>query len=147
MNKAILIGNLTRDPEYTTTTSGVAKCTFTLAVQRRFANAQGVREADFISIVCWRQTAELCAKYLSKGRKCCVEGSIQTRSYDAQDGTKRYVTEVIADSVEFLPSAQRSDPGPTPPPERPQPPTGQQMHMHDMPNQGFVEVDNDELPF
>lgn len=108
MNKAILIGNLTRDPEYTTTISGVAKCSFTLAVQRRFANADGKREADFIPIITWRQTAENCAKYLAKGRKCCVEGTIQTRSYDAQDGTKRYVTEIIADSVEFLGGAQAS---------------------------------------
>ena len=147
MNKAILIGNLTRDPEYTTTTSGVAKCTFTLAVQRRFTNAQGVREADFISIVAWRQTAELCAKYLTKGRKCAVEGSMQTRSYDAQDGTKRYVTEIIAENVEFLASAQKADPGPTPPPERSAPPQGQQMHMNQMQNQGYTEVDDDELPF
>ena len=146
MNKAILIGNLTRDPEYTTTTSGVAKCTFTLAVQRRFTNAQGVREADFISIVAWRQTAELCAKYLAKGRKCAVEGSIQTRSYDAQDGTKRYVTEIIADSVEFL-SYNNADPGPTPPPERPAPMKGEQMSMRNMQNQGYTEVDDDELPF
>ena len=92
MNKAILIGNLTRDPETMTTSSGITKCNFTVAVQRRFANAQGVREADFIPVVCWRQTAELCARYLSKGRKVAVEGSIQVRSYDAQDGTKRYVT-------------------------------------------------------
>lgn len=146
MNKAMLIGNLTRDPEYTTTAGGVAKCAFTLAVQRRFANAQGVREADFISIICWRQTAELCTKYLAKGRKCAIEGTIQTRSYDAQDGTKRYVTEIIADSVEFLANAQRQDPGPTPPPERPQPPSGRQMHMNDVP-EGYTEVDDDELPF
>ena len=102
MNKAILIGNLANDPESRTTQSGIAQCTFRLAVQRRFANAQGVREADFLTIVCWRQTAELCARYLSKGRKVAVEGSIQTRSYDAQDGTKRYVTEIVADNVEFL---------------------------------------------
>lgn len=147
MNKAILIGNLTRDPETTTTIGGVAKCAFTLAVQRRYANADGVREADFIPIIAWRQTAELCAKYLSKGRKVAVEGSIQTRSYDAQDGTKRYVTEVIADNVEFLQSAQRQDPGPTPPPERPAPPRGEQMRMRDMPGNGYTEVDDDELPF
>lgn len=147
MNKAILIGNLTRDPEYTTTVGGVAKCAFTLAVQRRFANAQGVREADFINIVAWRQLAENCAKYLAKGIKCAVEGAIQTRSYDAQDGTKRYVTEIIADSVEFLPSAQRANPGPTPPPERREPPRGEQLHMNQMHNQGFTEVDDDELPF
>ena len=102
MNKAILIGNLTRDPEYTTTASGIACCRFILAVQRRFANADGKREADFIPIIAWRQLAENCAKYLAKGRKVAIEGTIQTRSYDAQDGTKRYVTEIIADNVEFL---------------------------------------------
>ena len=144
MNKAILIGNLARDPEYAATTGGVAKCSFTIAVQRRFTNADGVREADFISIVTWRQLAENCAKYLAKGRKVAVEGVIQTRSYDAQDGTKRYVTEIIADSVEFLGGAQaKNDPGPTPPPERKEL-KGEQMNMH---NSGFVEVDDDELPF
>ena len=85
MNKAILIGNLTRDPETRTTASGVTMCQFTIAVNRRFVNQQGVREADFIPIVTWRQTAELCSRYLSKGRKVAVEGVIQVRSYDAQD--------------------------------------------------------------
>lgn len=102
MNKAILIGNLASDPETSTTQSGISKCTFRLAVQRKFANQQGVKEADFLPIVCWRQTAELCARYLAKGRKVAVEGTIQTRSYDAQDGSKRYITEIVADSVEFL---------------------------------------------
>ena len=144
MNKAILIGNLTRDPEYATTSGGVAKCSFTVAVQRRFANADGKREADFIPVITWRQLADNCAKYLAKGRKVAIEGTIQTRSYDAQDGTKRYVTEIIADNVEFLGGAQNSaDPGPTPPPERKEL-QGEQMNMH---NGGFTEVDDDELPF
>ena len=103
-----MIGNLANDPKSRTTSSGIATCTFRLAVQRRFANASGVREADFIPVVCWRQTAELCSKYLLKGRKVAVEGSIQTRSYDAQDGTKRFVTEIIADNVEFLSSREES---------------------------------------
>ena len=142
MNKAILIGNLTRDPEARTTASGVAVTTFTIAVNRRFTNQQGVREADFIPIVTWRQTAELCARYLSKGRKVAVEGSIQTRSYDAQDGSKRYVTEIIADSVEALGSrddgqARPHDNGPTPPPAVPAAPS----------SNDFTEVDDDELPF
>ena len=107
MNKAILIGNLTRDPESRTTTSGTNVCSFTLAVNRRFVDKQtGQREADFINIVTWRQTAELCARYLTKGRKVAVVGTIQSRSYDAQDGTKRYVTEVVADEVEFIGAAQ-----------------------------------------
>ena len=144
MNKAILIGNLTRDPETMTTSSGITKCNFTVAVTRRFANQQGVREADFIPVVCWRQTAELCARYLSKGRKVAVEGSIQTRSYDAQDGTKRYVTEIVADNVEFLSS--REDGGsrqgnyapaaPAPAPRSAAPASSD-----------FTEVDDDELPF
>ena len=143
MNKVILIGNLAADPESRTTQSGVAQCTLRLAVQRRFANQQGVREADFFTIVCWRQTAEFCSRYLSKGRKIAVEGSLQTRSYDAQDGSKRYVTEIIADNVEFCDSRPdgarpRTD---NPPPVQ-EPPAGYGMN-----NGGFTEIDDDELPF
>ena len=147
MNKAILIGNLANDPETRTTQSGIAQCTFRLAVQRRFANAQGVREADFLTIVCWRQTAELCARYLSKGRKVAVEGSIQTRSYDAQDGSKRYVTEIIADNVEFLSS--RGEEGARPSGyEAPAPFTAAPKQEASAPvGGGFTEVDDDELPF
>ena len=143
MNKVILIGNLAADPESRTTQSGVAQCTLRLAVQRRFANQQGVREADFFTVVCWRQTAEFCSRYLSKGRRIAVEGSLQTRSYDAQDGSKRYVTEVIADNVEFCDSRPdgarpRTD---NPPPVQ-EPPAGYGMN-----NGGFTEIDDDELPF
>ena len=146
MNKAILIGNLTRDPETMTTSSGITKCNFTVAVQRRFANAQGVREADFIPVVCWRQTAELCARYLSKGRKVAVEGSIQTRSYDAQDGTKRYVTEIIAENVEFLGS--RDDGARSGGYDAPAAPASAAPRQQAAPaNGGFTEVDDDELPF
>ena len=102
MNKVILIGRLARDPEMRTTPSGVATTSFTIAVQRNYANAQGDREADFISCVAWRKQAENIAKYCSKGSQVAVDGRIQTRNYDAQDGTKRYVTEVIADNVSFL---------------------------------------------
>ncbi len=102
MNKVILIGNLTKDPELATTNSGISVCRFTLAVTRNFANAEGEREADFLDIIVWRGQAENCHKYLRKGSKCAVVGSIQKRSYDAQDGTKRYVTEIIAETVEFL---------------------------------------------
>ena len=143
MNKAILIGNLANDPESRTTSSGIAQCTFRLAVQRRFANAQGVREADFLTIVCWRQTAELCARYLSKGRKVAVEGSIQTRSYDAQDGTKRYVTEIVAENVEFLSSREEGQRGGYDAPAAPAP----RMQQATAGNGGFTEVDDDELPF
>lgn len=105
-----------------------------MAVQRRFANAQGQREADFLTVVAWKQTADFCNKYLAKGRKVAVEGSIQTRSYDAQDGSKRYVTEIIADHVEALTSVN-ADNGPTPPSSR------------EDKAEDFTEVDDDELPF
>ena len=143
MNKVILIGNLAADPELRQTSSGLPVCTFRLAVQRRFSNAQGVREADFFTIVAWRQTAELCNRFLTKGRKCAVVGSLQTRSYDAQDGSKRYVTEVVADEVEFIGGQQgnqnQGNYGEVPPP--PAPPASYQS------NTGFTQVDDDELPF
>ena len=102
MNKAILIGRLTRDPEVRYTQSGVAVCTFTLAVDRRFAHKDandGQPTADFIPIVTWRKLAEICGNNLAKGRRISVEGRIQVRSYDAQDGSKRYVTEIVADEL------------------------------------------------
>lgn len=108
MNKVILIGNLTKDPELSTTNSGINYCRFTLAVPKRFANA-GDRDAEFINIVVWRVQADNCHKYLKKGSKACVVGSLQTRSYDAQDGSKRYVTEVVAEEVEFLSTRNSAD--------------------------------------
>ena len=118
MNRATLIGNLTRDPDLRMTNGGVSVCTFSIAVQRRFANQQGERPADFFNIVCWRGLADNCGKYLHKGSKVGVHGSIQNRSYEAQDGTKRYVTEIIADEVEFLEragqNAERSHQAPPP---------------------------------
>ena len=102
MNKCILIGNLTKDPEITTTSQGVSVCRFTLAVTRRFANSEGERDTDFISIVAWRALADNCHKFIKKGSKVAVVGNIQSRSYDATDGTKRYVTEIVAEEVEFL---------------------------------------------
>ena len=105
MNHVEIIGNLARDPEARTTQSGVAVTTFTVAVNRRFTNQQtGPRDADFFNIVTWRQLAELCAKYLAKGRKVAVVGSIQNRTWEDADGNKRYATEIIADEVEFLTS-------------------------------------------
>ena len=102
MNKVILIGNLTKDPEITTSTNGVSVCRFSIAVSRRFANADGNRDTDFLNIVVWRGLADNCHKFLKKGSKVGVVGSLQTRSYDATDGSKRYVTEIVADEVEFL---------------------------------------------
>ena len=134
MNRIILIGNLVADPEARTTQSGISQSTFRIAVQRRFANQQGVRESDFFTVIAWRQTAEFVNHYLTKGSKVAVEGSVQVRSYDAQDGSKRYITEVIADSVESLTSKRES--------ERPA----------DAPNVApkddrFIEVDDDGLPW
>ena len=108
MNKVILIGNLTKDPEISTTTNGVSVCRFALAVTRRYTNASGEREADFINVVVWRALAENCHKFLRKGSKAAVVGTLQSRAYDAPDGTKRYVTEVVADEVEFI-STKNSD--------------------------------------
>ncbi len=102
MNKVILIGRLTRDPELRMTQSGIASTNFSIAVQRNYTNQNGERDADFINCVAWRRQAENISKYCSKGSQVAVEGRIQTRSYDAEDGNKRYVTEVIADNVTFL---------------------------------------------
>lgn len=136
MNSVIIIGNLTKDPEAHTTQNGISRSTFTVAVQRRFKNSDGKHDADFLTVVAWRQTADYCNKYLSKGRKVAVEGSIQTRSYDAQDGSKRYVTEIIADNVESLDKGN-ADRGTTP--DKP-PKTNAEK-------EDFVEVEDDELPF
>ncbi len=109
MNKVYLIGNLTRDPELTTTTSGISVCRMSIAVGRRFTNAEGSRETDFFNITAWRGTADNCAKFLKKGNKIAVSGSIQTRTYEKTDGTKGFSIDIVADEVEFLSS--RNDNG------------------------------------
>lgn len=109
MNKVLLVGNLTKDPELTTTTNGISVCRFSIAVSRRYVGASGERETDFINIVVWRGQAENCHKYLKKGSKCGIVGTLQTRSYDAQDGSKRYVTEVVADEVEVISTNRNQD--------------------------------------
>ena len=109
MNKVFLIGRLTRDPELRYTGSNTAVATFSLAVNRNFTNANGEREADFINIVVWRKQAENVKNYLSQGSQVAIDGRIQTRSYDDQNGQKRYVTEVVADNVEFLGSKGSSN--------------------------------------
>jgi len=98
----ILIGRLTADPELRYTPQGVAVTTFRIAVDRPFTNQQGERETDFFPIVTWHKLAEVCARNLSKGRLVAVEGRLQTRSYQGQDGGTRWMTEVVADSVRFL---------------------------------------------
>ena len=104
MNKVVLLGRLTKDPEMRTTQNGKSVCSFTVAVDRRFVNAQGNREADFLPCVAWDKTAEFIGKHFCKGRKIAVSGSIQTRNYQAQDGSKRFVTEIMVDEVDFADS-------------------------------------------
>ena len=151
MNQVQLVGNICRDPEYRTLPSGVTCCQFTVACQRRFKNQSGVYEADFLNCVAWRQTADFVHRHFIKGNKIGLTGSLQTRSYDAQDGSKRYVTEVLVESVEFV--APRSDgdnqggygdPGPTPPAQNHQAQQAQQPQSRGE----FEEVDDDDdLPF
>lgn len=104
MNKAILMGRLVRDPELRATQGNIPVCTFTLAVDRRFKNANGERQADFIPVVAWRQQAEFVSKYFKQGSKMLLVGNIQTRSWDDAEGKKRYATEVIAEEVHFAES-------------------------------------------
>ena len=101
MNKVFLIGNLTKDPELSNTNNGIPVCKFHLAVSRRFSKPEKP-ETDFLPIIVWRGQAENCGKFLKKGSKAAVAGSIQTRTYDANDGSKRYITEIVADEVQFL---------------------------------------------
>lgn len=155
MNKAILVGNLTRDPESHSVSSGNSCATFTIACNRRYVNQQGVREADFINCVAWRATADFVMRYLTKGSKVAVDGTIQTRTYDAQDGSKRYVTEVVVDNIEFAGSRGDSQ---RPRDDVPPPPAPPAQSMGDPgPSftggaarnsaKGFTEVEDDELPF
>ena len=132
MNKIILIGNLTRDPESNTTPSGVNFTRFSIAVNRPFANSDGERVADYFNIVAWRKLAENCAKHLFKGNKVGVSGSVQQRQYEDRDGIKRTTFDVVAEEVEFLTPRQNDGQRDTPPNSVPA---------------GMQEVDNDDLPF
>ncbi len=136
LNKAILIGRLTRDPELKYLQNGTAVASFTLAVDRTFKNKDGEKEADFIPIVAWRKTAELCGKYLTKGSQAAISGRIQTRSYDANDGSKRYVTEIVADEVQFIGGKGEG--------------TKNNFADNDnfgVPMEGFSEIDDIDVPF
>lgn len=117
-NRIILIGRLTRDPELRYVPSGAPVASFTLAVDRPFRDQQGNRETDFIDVVAWRKLAEQVSQYMSKGRMVAVEGRLQIRSYETQDGQKRKVAEVVADGVRFL---DRARPGPGGGPKEPAP--------------------------
>ena len=143
MNKVILIGNLTRDPETRATSQGTTLCSFGLAVNRR-RKSEGQPDVDFFNVTAWRQLGDLCARYISKGRKVCVVGQIQIRTYDAQDGTKRTAVDIVADDIEFLSSAQQGgDYAPhAAAPAAPAAPSG-----FSPAESGFTQVDEDELPF
>ena len=101
MNKIVLIGNLTHDPETRSTPNGVSVCSFTIAVNRRFASPGGEKQTDFFRINAWRQLADVCSRYLAKGRKVAVIGELQARTYEAKDGTTRLSLDVSADEVEY----------------------------------------------
>ena len=135
MNKVILVGNLTRDPELTTTNSGVSVCRFSLAVQRRFGSGDNGPQADFFNIVVWRAQAENCHKFLKKGSKCGVVGRIQNSTYEASDGTKRYATDIVAEEVEFLNSRNSGDGS-----DAPSKPTSNETAE-------LEPIDDDSLPF
>ncbi|EEO1204431.1 single-stranded DNA-binding protein [Listeria monocytogenes] len=114
MNRVVLVGRLTKDPELRYTPAGVAVTTFTLAVNRTFTNQQGEREADFINCVVWRKPAENVANFLKKGSMAGVDGRVQTRNYEGNDGKRVYVTEIVAESVQFLEPKQNAVEGSTP---------------------------------
>ena len=145
MNKLTIIGNLTRDPELRTTSTGVSVCDFTVAVNRRQRkDAQnGQPDADFFRVSAWRERGELCAKYLAKGRKVCVIGPVSVRTYTGNDGVMRASLEVTADEVEFLSSrndAEAAGSYTAPAVEAPAP-------SAETPAAGFTAVETDELPF
>lgn len=111
MNKVILVGRLTKAPELRTTQSGVSVCSFTVACDRRFQKEGEERQADFINCIAWRNTADFISNYFTKGTRIALDGSIQTHSWDAEDGTKRYATEVLVDHAEFAQSKSEGNSG------------------------------------
>jgi single-strand DNA-binding protein len=151
MNRVVLVGRLTKDPELRYTPSGVAIATFTLAVNRAFTNQQGEREADFINCVVWRKPAENVANFLKKGSLAGVDGRVQTRNYEGQDGKRVYVTEVLAESVQFLEprNANNSERGGYSQGGQEGSPYGQeqrnqnQNQNQNQRNQGYTRVDED----
>ena len=160
MNRVDLVGRLTRDPELRHTTSGRAVCQINLAINRTFTNQNGEREADFINVVVWDKQAENVSKYVSKGRLVSVEGRLQSRSYDDKDGKKVYVTEVVANNVQFLstgnsngsnnnysvPEASPFDFGTAPAPSRPV----ETVSVEKDPFESFgesVTISDNDLPF
>jgi len=160
MNRVVLVGRLTKDPEVRALPTGNSVATFTLAINRNFKNKEGNIDADFINISVFGRQAENVGKYVSKGSQIGIEGRIQSRSYDAQDGTKRYVTDVVADNVEFMGSARNNNDNSAPVNayvdttssvymDQPSPETGVDISTED-PFKNFgseVALSDDDLPF
>ena len=159
MNKAILIGRLTKDPELRTTPTGRNVCQFSVAVSRNFTNANGEREADFINCVVWDKQAENLVKYQKRGNQIAVEGRIQTRNYDDKDGKKVYVTEILASNISFLDSKGTSTAGNTSFNNLPEPPmedtssnnsSMETVSVEKDPFEAFgdsIEISDNDLPF
>lgn len=144
INRVVLVGRLTKDPELRTTPSGVNVATFTLAVNRTFTNANGEREADFINVVVFKKQADNVNKYLSKGSLVGVEGRIQSRSYENQEGRRIFVTEVVADSVQFLEPKNNNQQNSQSQQQRGQAPAGNDPFSN---SSGPIDIQNDDLPF
>ena len=156
MNKAILIGRLTRDPELRTTPTGRNVCQFSIAVNRTYTNASGEREADFINCVVWDKQAENLVKYQKKGNQIAVEGRIQTRNYDDKDGKKVYVTEILASNISFLDAKGTSNNGGGSFSNLPEPPMEESNNVMETvsvekdPFEAFgdsIEISDNDLPF
>mgnify|MGYP000971246118 FL=1 len=131
LNKVILMGRITAEPELRYTTSNTPVCSFTLAVERDYKDSEGNRQADFINCQAWRNTAEFVCKYFTKGQPIVVVGKIQTRTWEDQEGKKHYATEVVVDNVYFAGSSKKNE---------------QSTEQSDIP-EGFIPVDDSELPF
>ena len=143
MNKVMLVGNLTADPEMRTTGSGISVGSFRGAVSRRYKDAEGNQPTDFIPVVAWRQLADLCGRYLTKGRKVGVVGTLQSRSYEDKQGNRRTAYEVVADEVEFL--TPRGEGGSPAPNYAPQEMSQDDGGFGDV--SGFADLDDSSLPF
>ncbi|MBC1990374.1 single-stranded DNA-binding protein [Listeria seeligeri] len=151
MNRVVLVGRLTKDPELRYTPAGVAVATFTLAVNRTFTNQQGERTADFINCVVWRKPAENVANFLKKGSMAGVDGRIQTRNYEGKDGKRVYVTEIVAESVQFL-EPRNSNGSNYPLPDENEAPPGYGSTNNQQPEDPFKQAGNpvatdDGFPF
>ncbi|WP_187759487.1 single-stranded DNA-binding protein [Staphylococcus epidermidis] len=141
LNRVVLVGRLTKDPEFRTTPSGVEVATFTLAVNRTFTNAQGEREADFINVVVFRKQAKNVNDYLSKGSLAGVDGRVQSRNYENNEGRRVFVTEVVADSVQFLDTKGNNQQNNQPQKQQ------EQTTTKNNPFTNGTDMDSSELPF